>query len=283
MKKTIFLLASLLLLACSSHDDEIANVNESKDVAFILRGDFSFDITPFTRSLEADGYAMTDVWVLDYVDGVLKQQVHQTSSDANFGSPSVSLGYGSHHIYFVTSRGASPVLDTDASTLSFSRVSDTFWKDYELTVTSSTSSAISVDLDRIVTKLRITITDAVPDDAATFNITPHTWYYGFNYKTGAPITATTDVTSTINIPSSSLGQENVMMSMFSFSPASDWQTNVTLDSKTSASVVIGNASVADVPFSRNRMTTVSGVLYAQVKTTSISVNAEWNTPYEMNW
>lgn len=283
MKKTVFLLASLLLLACSSHDDEIANVNESKDVAFILRGDFSFDITPFTRSLEADGYAMTDVWVLDYVDGVLKQQVHQTSSDANFGSPSVSLGYGSHHIYFVTSRGASPVLDTDASTLSFSRVSDTFWKDYELTVTSSTSSAISVDLDRIVTKLRITITDAVPDDAATFNITPHTWYYGFNYKTGAPITATTDVTSTINIPSSSLGQENVMMSMFSFSPASDWQTNVTLDSKTSASVVIGNASVADVPFSRNRMTTVSGVLYAQVKTTSISVNAEWNTPYEMNW
>ena len=283
MKKTMILLASLLLLACSSHDDEIADVKESKDVAFILRGDFSFNITPFTRSLEADGYAMTDVWVLDYVDGELKQQVHQTSSDANFGGPSVSLGYGSHHLYFVTSRGASPVLDTDASTLSFSRVSDTFWKDYELTVTSSTSSTISVELDRIVTKLRITITDAVPDDAATFNITPHTWYYGFNYKTGAPISATTDVTSTINIPYSSLGQQNVMMSMFSFSPASDWQTNVSLDSKTSASVVIGNASLADVPFSRNRMTTVSGVLYAPVKTTSISVNAEWSTPYEMNW
>lgn len=283
MKKTMILLASLLLLACSSHEDEFVGVKESKDVAFILRGDFSFNITPFTRSLEADGYAMTDVWVLDYVDGVLKQQVHQTSSDANFGSPSVSLGYGLHHIYFVTSRGASPVLDTDASTLSFSRVSDTFWKDYELTVTSSTSSTISVDLDRIVTKLRITITDAVPDDAATFNITPHTWYYGFNYTTGAPIAATTDATSTINIPSSSLGQQNVMMSMFSFSPASDWQTNVSLDSKTSASVVIGNASVADVPFSRNRMTTVSGVLYAPVKTTSISVNAKWDTPYEMNW
>lgn len=283
MKKKIFLLASLLLLACSSHDDEIVNVKESKDVAFILRGDFRFKITPFTRSLEADGYAMTDVWVLDYVDGVLKQQAHQTSSDANFGSPSLSLGYGTHHLYFVTSRGSSPVLDTDASTLSFSRVSDTFWKDYELTVASSTSSTISVDLDRIVTKLRITITDAVPDDAATFNITPHTWYYGFNYKTGAPIAATTDETSTINVPSSSLGQQNVMMSMFSFSPASDWQTNVSLDSKTSASLVIGNASVADVPFSRNRMTTVSGVLYAQVKTTSISVNAEWNTPYEMNW
>ena len=283
MKKTMILFASLLLLACSSHDDEIVDVKESRDVAFILRGDFSFNITPFTRSLDADGYAMTDVWVLDYVDGELKQQVHQTSSDANFGSPSLSLGYGTHHLYFVTSRGTSPVLDTDASTLSFSRVSDTFWKDCELTVTSSTSSTISVELDRIVTKLRITITDAVPDDAATFNITPHTWYYGFNYMTGAPITATTDMTSTINIPSSSLGQQNVMMSMFSFSPASDWQTNVSLDSKTSASVVIGNASVADVPFSRNRMTTVSGVLYAQVKTTSISVNAEWNTPYEMTW
>lgn len=283
MKKTMILFASLLLLACSTHDDEIANVNESKDVAFILRGDFSFDITPFTRSLEADGYAMTDVWVLDYVDGELKQQVHQTSSDANFGSPSVSLGYGTHHLYFVTSRCASPVLDTDASTLSFSRVSDTFWKDYELTVTSSTSSTISVELDRIVAKLRVTITDVVPDDAATFNITPHTWYYGFNYMTGTPIAATTDATSTINIPSSSLGQQNVMMSMFSFSPASDWQTNVTLDSKTSSSVVIGNASVANVPFARNRITNVTGDLYSRVSTTGMTLNTDWLDPYTTEW
>jgi len=283
MKKTMILLASLMLLACSSHDDEFVNENESKDVAFILRGDFSFDITPFTRSLEADGYAMTDVWVLDYVDGELKQQVHQTSSDANFGSPSISLGYGLHHLYFVTSRGTSPVLDTDASTLSFSRVSDTFWKDYELTVTSSTFSTISVELDRIVTKLRITITDAVPDDAATFNITPHTWYYGFNYKTGAPIAATTDATSTINIPSSSLGQQNVVMSMFSFSPASDWHTNVTLDSKTSASVVIGNASVANVPFARNRITNVTGDLYSRVSTTGMTLNTDWLDSYTAEW
>lgn len=283
MKKTIFLLASLLLLACSSNDVEIADVKESKDVAFLLRGDFSFDITSFTRSLEADGYAMTDVWVLDYVNGELKQQVHQTSSDANFGSPSISLGYGSHHLYFVTSRGASPVLDTDASTLSFYRVSDTFWKDYELTVTSSTSSTISVELDRIVTKLRITITDAVPDDAATFNITPHTWYYGFNYKTGAPIAATTDATSTINIPSSSLGQSNVMMSMFSFSPASDWQTNVSLNSKTSASVVIGNASVANVPFARNRITNVTGDLYSRVSMAGMTLNTDWLESYEAEW
>lgn len=283
MKKTIFLLASLLLLACSSHDDEIADVDVSKTVTFALRGDFSFDITPFTRSLEADGYAMTDVWVLDYVDGELKQQVHQTSSDANFGSPSVPLGYGTHHLYFVTSRGTSPVLDTDASTLSFSRVSDTFWKDYELTVTSSTSPTISVELDRIVTKLRITITDAVPDDAATFNITPHTWYYGFNCMTGAPIAATTDATSTINIPSSSLGQSNVMMSMFSFSPASDWQTNVALDSKTSSSVVIGNASVANVPFARNRITNVNGDFYSRVSTTGMTLNTDWLDPYTTEW
>lgn len=283
MKKIMILLASIFLLACTSNDDEIADVDVSKTVAFALQGDFSFSITPFTRSLEADGYAMSDVWVLDYVDGVLKQQVHQTSSDANFGSPSISLGYGSHHLYFVTSRGASPVLDTDASTLSFSRVSDTFWKDYELTVTSSTSSTISVELDRIVTKLRITITDAVPDDAATFNITPHTWYYGFNYMTGAPIAETTDATSTINIPSSSLGQQNVMMSMFSFSPASDWQTNVSLNSKTSASVVIGNASVANVPFARNRITNVTGDLYSRVSMAGMTLNTDWLDSYTAEW
>ena len=91
------------------------------------------------------------------------------------------------------------------------------------------------------------------------------------------------MTSTINIPSSSIGQQNVMMSMFSFSPASDWQTNVSLDSKTSSSVVIGNASVANVPFARNRITNVNGDFYSRVSTTGMTLNTDWLDPYTTEW
>ena len=74
-------------------------------VRFFVQGDFSIANTPFTRSLTADGKDMTDVWVLDYVDGSLVQQRHQTSEDDDFGAPTLALSVGSHHIYFIASRG----------------------------------------------------------------------------------------------------------------------------------------------------------------------------------
>ena len=109
----------------------------TKKFTFTMKGDFgspSFDDDESQNSsrrasyLQADGRDMTDVWVLDYVDGVLVQQVHQEDNTAeDFGKPVMQLAYGSHHVYFIASRGTNPTLNTTGGTVTWERPSDTFY------------------------------------------------------------------------------------------------------------------------------------------------------------
>jgi uncharacterized protein YukE len=61
-----------------------------------------------------------------YKGDELKQQIHQTADDDDFGTPTISLATGSHHLYFIASRGVLPTLDTSAKTITFATVRDTF-------------------------------------------------------------------------------------------------------------------------------------------------------------
>lgn len=134
MKKILFYaaIAAMCLTACSTEDPEEANVSlrikadtspvkELVTITFKCQG---YDITTSdfgTRAeLKADGKAMTDLWVLDYMDGSLAQSViHQTSDQEDFGTPTLNLAVGSHHVYFIASRGKTPTLNTGAGTITF--------------------------------------------------------------------------------------------------------------------------------------------------------------------
>ena len=66
----------------------------TKKFTFTLKGDFSSEWKPVSHRaagyMAADGKDMTDVWVLDYMDGQLIQQVHQSDNTAEeFGKASV--------------------------------------------------------------------------------------------------------------------------------------------------------------------------------------------------
>ena len=280
MKKLLFA-AALLMAACSQQP---ASENEKMvNVTFDVSGDFSLTTTPIaTRALDADGKSMTDVWVLDYVGTELKQQVHQVSADADFGSPTLSLSVGAHTLYFVASRGTEPALDTDARTLTFSKVNDTFWAAKALNV-SATTSTQAVALDRIATKLRITFSDAIPTGAATFNITPAQWHYGFNYTTGEPTTATVSQPITVNIPSSYIGLMGQSVSMFGFSGSDDFTTDVAIDCQDADSHVLGAATVPSVQIKRNRISALTGSLFSKTATIGFSLNTEWLDDYEMTF
>ena len=282
MKKTVMALAAgLLCAACNSDDYE---VSESRTITFNVQGDFRLSTQDITRALEADGKTMTDVWVLDYVDGELEQQLHQTSDDADFGSPTMDLSLGTHHIYFIASRGAGASLNTTTHALTFTSVRDTFWKDYEITISGGTSSGNrSVTLDRIVTKLKLTFTDAIPEGAATFNVTPSIWYYGVDYTTGEPSEATANGTITVNIPSSEIGVVNESVSIFGFPSATEWTTDVAVDCKTSDSGVLGSATITAAPFVRNRVSEYTGPLFGDSGAMTLSLNTTWDDSYTGTW
>jgi hypothetical protein len=255
-------------------------------ITFQCRG-FDISSQPFegTRAeLKADGKAMTDLWVLDYIDGSLAQSViHQTASDEDFGTPTLNLAVGSHHVYFIASRGKIATLDTDGHTITFGTVSDTFYYDLALNVTATSSGSRSVTLERCVTKLTAVITDAIPEGAATFNMTPSQWYYGWDYVAGTPTTATTSQAITINIPASEIGNTDELLNIFGFSSDTEWTTDVTLNCKTSTGSILGTATISDVPLKQNRITTFSGPLFSANGLTTVSLSTDWQTDYTGTW
>lgn len=284
MKKVILMaMAAALMCGCSSADDE-SGVNE-KMVTFHVDGDFSITFSDIeTRTaLTADNNTMTDLWVFDYIGNECVQTIHQTNEDALWGTPTMSLRFGTHHLYFVVSRGAAPEVDAENHTITFGTVRDTFWKDYEIEVTSSTNANRTVDLDRVVTRLRLIATDAVPEGIATVTITPATWYSGLNYLTGEPTDAKTNEPRTINIPSSYVGTEGEMViNVFGFS-SNEWTTNVDVVAKKGDGTTLGQAVVANVPIKRNISTILSGTLFGKVSVNTITIDDEWLDDLEMTF
>ena len=270
--------------------DENGLVQEQKGITkkftFTLKGDFTNEWKSVTRGyLAADGKDITDVWVLDYdADGHLLQQLHQNDNTAeDFGKPVMNLPYGAHQVYFIASRGISPTLNTDAHTLTFGSVRDTFWKRYDVSVVATSNGNRAVTLDRVVTKLRLTFTDEVHAAANSISIIPHTWYYGLDYTTGQPASAQTDDATVITIPDASKGQTGIQASLFGFSTAEEWNTDVVISSRTATDVVLGSATIAAAPFKANRVSDYSGPLFSAGGSLSLSLNGEWEDSYAGSW
>lgn len=271
--------------------DENGLIQEQKGITkkftFTLKGDFSTQWKSVTRTvgyLAADGKDMTDVWVLDYMSGALVQQLHQSDVTAeDFGKPVLNLAYGSHHIYIIASRSTGATLDTDAGTIIFTRVLDTFYKDYEVNVVSTSNGNRAVTLDRIVTKLRLGFTDAIAENAATFNITPTTWYYGWDYINATPADAKVNQTITVNIPASEIGSTSTTVNIYGFNTSSQVTTNITLNSKDADGNVIGQATIADVPFKSNRVSEYTGPLFGSAGNMTLSLNSTWDDSYTGIW
>lgn len=287
MKKNLIWLAGIAVMLAACENDmsnELAVNNDKKAVTFTCQGDFTMSTESMTRAaMEADGKAMTDLWVLDYVGGQLVQQVHQASTDEDFGTPTLNLDYGSHHVYFVASRGEGATLSTAEHNIAWTKPLDTFYKDFQITVSAGTSSAHNVTLERVATKLTITINDAIVEGTAYVEITPQTWYYGLDYLTGEPTADQTAAPRTINIPSTKAGVTGMTLNIFGLSSTTEWTTDVTVTAKNQSDAVIGTANIEDAPFKANRVTNYTGNLFVNAGGFALVLSSEWDDDYVGSW
>lgn len=273
MRKLALIIATALLFAACGKDR-----TETKTIQFFTAGDW----VQQTKDLSANGTAMTDVWVFDYVGGELQQTVHQDDNTAaDFGSPSIDLSYGTHTLYFVASRGLTPTVNTTDHTITWVKPSDTFHKALTLTVDANTGSQ-SVTLERMVAKLKMTINDAIATGTTAFIVTPQTWYYGMDYTSGDPVVQATNQAITVSVPSSYVGESGKFLSVFTFSSSAQWNTNVTLAAFNGSST-ISSVAINNVPFQRNHSTEYSGNLFTNGGTTSLSLNDTWGDPFTGTW
>lgn len=296
MKKTMLLLLAMVsLAACEKVEvvdgstpeewDEV-EYKYTKKFTFTVKGDFgaaTFN-APRTRGyLQADGQSMTDLWVFDYMDGKLVQSVHQTADDETWGKPSMALAYGSHHVYFVASRGEGATLDAEGHTITWTGPRDTFWKDYEVEVVSTSNGNRAVTLDRVATKLRVVVTDEVPTGCVAVVVTPARWYYGWDYVNGVAM-ASQQTERRVTVPESYVGTTGQLaVSIFGLSGADEWVTNVAIQAQDAEGGVLGSATITGAPFKANRSTEYSGNLFGSAGGLDVSVNGDWETPKTGTW
>lgn len=290
MKKAFLMALAVAMMTTgftSCSNDEATALSglpeESKTVTFALDGDWQGSDEAFTRAA-VSGSSMTDVWVLDYMGGVLKQQVHQASGDTDFGSPTLSLSYGEHTLYFIASGGDNPVLNTNAHTLGFGVVRDTFWESVNVNVASGTAANQSVTMNRIVTKLAIQPTDEIPANINTITIAPATWYLTMDYLTGLPTAASTDYSRTMTIPDNYKGTAGTLkINLLGFCGTSDFTTNVSVTAKDAENNTIGYAAISNAPMKRNRTCRFSGTLFGSQNGLTMNIDDTWLTDYEGTW
>lgn len=289
MKKIFSIAAALVVFAACEKlsldmpvNDESASfsVQDSqtgkkvKNFTFTIKGDF--DSPTFTRAyMSADGKMMTDLWVFDYVDGKCVQMLHQSPTDEDWGIPKMALEYGSHHVYFVASRGTAPTVNAEGNIISWEITSDTFWKDYEVTVVNSSNGNRAVELARVVTKLVLKVEQALPMECAKISIAPETWYYGLNYVTGEA-TLGQKKERIIAVPESYLGiPEKFEVTMFGISGELEWTTDINIIANDESGKVLGSASIENAPFKRNRGTHYTGNLFVPASDMDVSLSDEW--------
>lgn len=253
------------------------NFDPSKKFTFTVKGDFQNpEFTRANQYMTADGVELTDMWVVDYKDGAIKQEMHQGKDDADWGSPSMSLTLGTHHILFLASRGTNPTYNNGVVT--WSRMNDTFYLDYEVTVVKTSNGNRAVTLNRCATKFALVIEDAIAQGTTSVTISPETWFTGWNMLSGVPV-ASSEYVAQYDLPQSWIGSKGATLNMWGLSAGEEWQTNISIVSK-AGEVTNAEALIEAAPLKANRTTKYSGSLYSNATNSSVSLNATWLTQYE---
>ena len=278
MKKVFaFVLVALMVAGCEKAVVDEVVVGESRAVRF----DVSNGGWTVTRSLEADGKAMTDLWVWDYVDDVCVGMVHKTEGDADMDAPTLQMSFGRHRVYFVASRGKSAVVNGE--TVTWGSLSDTFWKAVDVEVTRGQDGDVPVVLERVATRLVVKVTDRIPDGVATLCVRPSAWWCGLDYTSGVAMSMSDEVRQ-VAVPASFAGTEGrLSAAFFGMSDVDGWLCDLDIYACDADDNVLGSVTVKDVPFDRNRQTVVSGALFADGRGFSVSLGDEWKDEYVVEW
>lgn len=288
--KKILLMATMLatLTACDHYEFTEETTNDkgeivaSKAFTFHLKGDFTTSFEEMTRAavrLENDNTAgITDIWVLDYQDGKLLQQVHQVASDADFGHPNMKLTYGEHNIKFVASKGVNPTLT--ASALTWAKVLDTFVLDYPVYVVASSNGNRAPELKRAIGGVKIVATDVVKNGTQKVSVTMKR-----SLSLALPALAPNEATASANefsITSSQWDKTGLSLTTYTLCDE-ELTTDVVVTVTGDDNALISQFTVSDVSVKKNRITTLTGDVFGRGNGFSVAIDDSWDEGLDVNF
>lgn len=262
MKKLLYLAAvCAALISCNKQEP-------TTSITFSIYPDMI--ITTRATPTEA---ALTDIWI--YEGNTLVK--HQTSTDADFGTPTVSLTYGSHDLTFVAANGDNPT--TSTGLITFGKPRECFAKQQTFAVTPGTNS-YSVTLPRIVSRLSLLIDDIIPQDAHTIRfVFSRSVSVDLSTALGStPGTMQADVVVTGN-----RGNANCVCNAYTICHTMDeYTTDLTIYALREDGSVLSTIPLTNVPLKANRTTQIQGTVFDKSGMSFISVQTAWDDPHTIS-
>lgn len=185
----------------------------------------------------------------------------------------VVLGYGSDYAITLTSPTAAAYTED--------RIRETFSATQSVTITSTAAVELAPTLHRIVSKFQLVSTDPRPAGVSQIKLTFAAGGQSFNPTTGLA----TDNSGFINsiAPSAAIGT-TINTIGFLFLATDEQKIDVTIEVLDADDNVLFTKQVKDVPFKRNRLTTLSGAIFtAPSATASFKFETSWLDPKTVNF
>lgn len=246
-------------------------------------------------ALQADGKSMTDIYIFDYdqTSGKLLQVLHQTNSAEDFAQPDMTLAYGDHTLKVIATRSVSPtLLDADSAAwaakdnvltpisdkvpaiLTSGKTSDSFGATKDVSVTPGKALAVNIQMERIVAKLVLDVMDAIPADCSNLvmDLDEYRHFSWEDFDVIQPVRnqRTYDMTTYA-------GGNGVLITYFVLVPLDGYSSDVTFTlGKKGSDKPYSQFTVQNVPFERNKVTTIKGKYYNHQSGVTFSLKAEWD-------
>lgn len=289
--KTNILLAGIALLfaACSNNDNETIVDNNAQAPVTVRVDGFSISQNDFpgTRATAIGEYTSVKAITLAFYksDGTEVYKHTQFKSDEStyttFGEFSTSLPMGSFTMVVLGYyQGADPHAITLTSPTSAAFTEDaareTFAATQQFTVNSNDPKELTATLNRIISRLRVVSTDGRTADMNGIRVTFAGGSKSFNPTTGLA-TDNNGLNNTV-YPTAAVGSTTTT-SYFLFLATDEQTMNVTIETLDAEDNVLFTKTIENVPFKRNRVTTLTGAMYsAAASAGSFQLNTEWIDP-----
>lgn len=272
MKKALFFsaLVALTLVGCKSSDEPQTKHQVTFRVPALMVETEPMN-APAVRKVapltDDDGAQMTDLFIFDGAT----QIAHQTNAEAEFGTITVLLTAGDHHLHFIATR--STELTYDEGILNCASLRPTFGKHYDLNVTGGSDEYVT--MDRLTGQVVITIEDEIPAGAANLRIQFGDYYKGINPTTFAA-TRSGAFDQTVNI-AGKVGLTDQVWRLNILAPVygTESETTYTLTATNTSGDIIGQAT-GTMTICSNTKTLLHGSLFTGTRS-FLSLSTAWNS------
>ena len=215
---------------------------------------------------DEEGNQMTDLIIWDGTTYLTRQQ----NTDPNFGTITVMLTTGEHHLHFIATRSTELVYSDGV--LHCESLRQTFGAHYDIDVTGGSDENVS--LARITGLVEIKVEDEVPTGAANLNVHLSDYYKGIDPTTFNAVRSG-EFDANINL-AGMVGTSNNQWTLNILVPEYQIAKDITytLTATNTSSDVIGQAT-GIMATNSNTKTKLHGNLFTGTRS-FVSLNTSWN-------